>query len=376
MTTTNVIQPDEGPIPGRHYLRCTPDTALWGYLPNADAKPVLTVDDGDVVTVDTLSHEGLLEDQGRDPLAYFGAHGVGPDGVLADAVEFAASGIEHDYDADGPHVVTGPIAVTGARPGDVLKVEVLALALRTPYGVISNRHGLGCLPGEFPENAGVQPGASAARPELYNSVMLFSDVVQHGGGLYGVLPYAGGTKRVHFPLAPFMGVMGVAPATSDKVHSVPPGDHGGNIDVNLLNVGATLYLPVQVDQALFHVGDPHYAQGDGEVALTAMEASLRGTFRLSLLRGDEAAAATGLLTGPFVETEEAWVPVGLDADLDEAMRKATRNAIAFLERTQGMERSVALAYLSAAADFEVSQVVDAVKGVHCVIRKRDFRAWV
>jgi hypothetical protein len=100
MTTTTVIQPDEGPIPGRHYLRCTPDTALWGYLPNADAKPVLTVDDGDVVTVDTLSHEGLLEDQGRDPLGYFGAHGVATDDVLADAVEFAASGIEHDYGAD------------------------------------------------------------------------------------------------------------------------------------------------------------------------------------------------------------------------------------------------------------------------------------
>lgn len=132
---------------------------------------------------------------------------------------------------------------------------------------------------------------------------------------------------------------------------------------------------MQVDGALFHVGDPHYAQGDGEVALTAMEASLRGTFRLSILRGDEARAATGLLTAPFIETDEAWVPVGLDADLNEAMKKAVRNAITFLERTQGMERHIALACLSAAADFEVSQVVDAVKGVHCVIRKRDFPTW-
>jgi acetamidase/formamidase len=372
--TTNVIQPGEGAIPGNHYVRCTPDTAYWGYLPNADAKPVLTIGSGEVVTVDTLSHEGVLEDQGRDPLAYFAAHGVRPEGVLTDAVELAASAIDHDYDADGPHVVTGPIAVTGAKAGDVLKVEVLQLALRTPYGVISNRHGLGCLPGEYPENAGVLDGACKERPELYNSVMLFTDVVQHGSGLFGVLPYAGGTKQVHFPLAPFMGVMGVAPATSEKVHSVPPGDHGGNIDVNLLNVGSALYLPVQVDQALFHVGDPHYAQGDGEVALTAMEASLRGTFRISVLTGDDA-AATGLMSGPFVETADAWVPVGLDVDLNEAMRKATRAAIAFLERTQGMERSVALAYLSAAADFEVSQVVDAVKGVHCVIRKSDFQAW-
>ena len=228
----------------------------------------------------------------------------------------------------------------------------------------------------FGRRSGRRSGnASAEHPEQYHSVSLFTPVAQRGGGLVGVLPFAGGTRRVEFPLAPFMGVMGVAPATSEMVHSVPPGDHGGNIDVNMLTVGSSLYLPVQVDGALFHVGDPHYAQGDGEVALTAMEASLRGTFRLSILRGDEARAATGLLTQPFVETEEAWVPVGLDPDLNEAMKKAVRNAITFLERTQGMERHIALAYLSAAADFEVSQVVDAVKGVHCVIRKKDFPTW-
>ncbi|HKA04649.1 MAG TPA: acetamidase/formamidase family protein, partial [Acidimicrobiales bacterium] len=129
---------------------------------------------------------------------------------------------------------------------------------------------------------------------------------------------------------------------------------------------------VQVDEALFHVGDPHYAQGDGEVALTAMEASLRGTFRFTVLRGPAAIKAVGLLTNPFVETDEAWVPIGLDIDLNEAMRKAVRAAVAFLNETQGMPRAVALAYLSAAGDFEVSQVVDKVKGVHCVIRKRDF----
>jgi acetamidase/formamidase len=340
-------------------------------LPNAAAPPVITVNPGETVTVDTLSHEGVLEDQSRNPTAYFAGHGVKPDAVLADAVDLAASGLAHDYDVDGPHVVTGPIAVRGARPGDVLKVEVLDLALRTPYGVISNRHGLGALPGEFPEGPARAPEACADRPEDYGSVMLFTTVEQRGGTLMGVLPYGDG-RVVRFPLAPFMGVMGVAPATTEKVHSVPPGRHGGNIDVNLLNVGASLYLPVQVDEALFHVGDPHYAQGDGEVALTAMEASLRGTFRFTVLRGPAATKAVGLLDHPFVETDEAWVPMGLDADLNEAMRKAVRAAIAFLHETQGMPRAVALAYLSAAADFEISQVVDSVKGVHCVIRKRDF----
>jgi len=248
---------------------------------------------------------------------------------------------------------------------------VLDLALRTPYGVISNRHGLGALPGEFPEGPARTADASVDRPEEYGSVMLFTTVEQRGGTLMGVLPYGDG-RVVRFPLAPFMGVMGVAPATTEKVHSVPPGPHGGNIDVNLLDVGASLYLPVQVDEALFHVGDPHYAQGDGEVALTAMEASLRGTFRFTVLRGPAATKAVGLLDHPFVETDEAWVPVGLDRDLNEAMCKAVRAAIAFLHETQGMPRAVALAYLSAAADFEISQVVDSVKGVHCVIRKRDF----
>ena len=366
-----LLQPDDGAIPGRHYLRSTPETVQWGYLPNAAAPPVLTVNPGEAVTVDTLSHEGVLEDQGRNPAAYFGSHGVKPDAVLSDAVDLAASGLEHDYDTDGPHVVTGPIAVRGARPGDVLKVEVLDLALRTPYGVISNRHGLGALPGEFPEGPARTGAACAERPEEYGSVMLFTTVEQRGGTLMGVLPYGDG-RVVRFPLAPFMGVMGVAPATNDKVHSVPPGPHGGNIDVNLLNVGAALYLPVQVDEALFHVGDPHYAQGDGEVALTAMEASLRGTFRFTLLRGPAATNAVGLLDHPFVETDDAWVPMGLDTDLNQAMCKAVRAAIAFLHETQGMPRAVALAYLSAAADFEISQVVDSVKGVHCVIRKRDF----
>jgi len=149
----HVLQPGQGAYPGRHRVLSTPDTVTWGYLPNAVARPVLTMADGDTVSIDTVSHEGVLEDQGRDPVAYFASHGVKRDEVIDDAVDIAVSGIVHDYDDDGPHVVCGPIAVSGARPGDVLKIDVLALDLRTPYGVISNRHGLGALPGEFPETA-------------------------------------------------------------------------------------------------------------------------------------------------------------------------------------------------------------------------------
>ncbi len=353
------------------HLASTPDTVLWGWLPNRNTPTVLDVPDGDVVTIETVSHEGILEDQGRDPVAWFGSHGVKASDVMADARDIAASGIAHEY-PDGPHVVTGPVRVPGAEPGDVLKVDVLALELRAPYGVISNRHNFGCLAGEFPETTVRLPGASAAKPELYGSVCHFTTVEDIGGRPHGVLPYGTEGRAARFPLAPFLGVMGVAPDSAAPVPSVPPGSHGGNIDINLLNAGSTLYLPVQVDGASFHVGDPHYAQGDGEVALTALEAPLTATLRLSVLRGDQARRVVGVLDRPFVETDTHWVPVGLDVDLNEAMRKATRAAVRFLETAVGMRRDEALAYLSAAADFEVSQVVDHVKGVHCCIRKSDF----
>ena len=165
---------------------------------------------------------------------------------------------------------------------------------------------------------------------------------------------------------------GVAPATEEPVHSVPPGPHGGNLDVNLLGVGAKLYLPVRHPEALFYAGDPHFAQGNGEVCLTALEGSLRADLRFTVLRGREARRAVGLIRRPFGETDEHWIPVGLHEDLDEALREAVRHAIDFLAARFEMERHLAYAYLSAAADFEISQVVDGVKGVHCLIRKQDF----
>jgi acetamidase/formamidase len=352
------------------YLESTPSSIGWGYLPNAASKPQLSVGSGTVVVIDTVSHEGILEDQGRDPLRYFASYGIEPSDVLADAIAIAASHVVHEFD-DGPHIVTGPIALEGAMPGDVLRVDVIALELRASYGVISSRHGYGCLAGEFPLGRGRSALATAQRPELYGSVFAFVPVEQAAHGPIGIMDY-GAARTARFPLAPFLGVMGVAPATTEPVPSVPPGLHGGNIDVNLLVEGTSLYLPVQVPGASFYVGDPHFAQGDGEVALTALEAPLRATLRLSVLSGDEARAAVGVVDRPFIETPEFWVPIGLDVDLNEAMREATRAAIDFLEVVLEMPRSIALAYLSAAADFEVSQVVDAVKGIHCCIRKSDF----
>ncbi len=145
-----LLQPGVGPVPGDHYLPARPSEVFWGRLPCADDAPVLTVRAGETVTIDTLSHEGLLEDQGRDPLAFFMGHEVPAALVLDDAVALAASAHPRDPAADGPHVVTGPIAVDGAQPGDLLVIEVVRLQPRVPYGVVSNRHGRGALPGEYP----------------------------------------------------------------------------------------------------------------------------------------------------------------------------------------------------------------------------------
>jgi len=357
---------------GSYYVPTTPATARWGSLPNAAAKAVLTVPSGSVVTIDTVSHEGVLEDQGKDPVKFFGAHGVKPAQVLKDAQAIAASNLEHDFAKDGPHVVTGPVAVEGARAGDVLLVEMLALRPRVPYGVISNRHGKGALPSEFPENKGPQPGADAAHPELFANVYTFVPIREIGGKWYGIIKGTSGPEA-HIPLKPFNGTMGVAVNTTDKANSIPPGAYAGNLDVNELGVGAKLYIPVQVDGALFYAADPHFAQGDGEVALTAIEGSLRSTYRLTLLKaGDKRLPMKAPMKNPFAETKDYWIPIGLNPDLDDAMKDATRQAVQFLNEKLGMDRATALAYLSAGADFQVTQVVDRVKGVNAIIRKSDF----
>lgn len=357
---------------GDYYVPTTPDTAMWGSLPNTNTKPVLSVPSGSVVTIDTVSHEGVLEDQGKDPVKFFGQFGVKPAQVLKDAQAIAASSIPHDFVKDGPHVVTGPVEVQGAKVGDVLMVEMIGLQPRVPYGVISNRHGKGALPGEFPENQGQQPGADTAHPELYANVFTFVPIRKINGTWYGIVKGKSGPEA-HIPLKPFNGTMGVAVNTQEKPNSVPPGAYAGNLDVNELSVGAKLYIPVQVDGALFYAADPHFVQADGEVALTAIEGSLRSTYRLTLLKaGDPRLPMKAPMKNPFAETKEYWIPIGLNTDLNEAMKDATRQTVQFLNEKLGMDRATALAYASAGVDFQVTQVVDRVKGVNAIIRKSDF----
>lgn len=369
--STRILQPHEGAIDAHHYLPSTPATVLWGWLPTAQTSPVLTMRSGETVTIDTVSHEGILEDQGRNPVAYFEQFGVASANVLRDAVEIAASYAARDANGDGPHVVTGPVAVAGAQPGDVLKVEFLALAPRAPYGIISSRHGYGALPGELPPLPHPHFVADLSHPEKSGTVSQFCQVAHD---LTGSLAF-GRDRVLRFPLAPFLGLVGVTPAGGTPLNSIPPGPFGGNIDIKDLVAGTSIYLPVQVPGAGLFVGDPHYAQGHGEVALTALEAPLRATLRVSLLPAASSRKLLGVLDRPFGETPQHWIAVGLDRDLNEALRRAVREALRVLKEMYDVPADVAYAYLSAAGDFVVSQVVDDVKGVHCLIRKADFARW-
>ena len=356
--TLPILETGAGPTSGA-YLPSTPDEVLWGRLPCAADEPVLRVDPGADLTIDTLSHEGILEDQGREPERFFAPYDVP---VLTDAIDLAASDHPHTQAADGPHVVSRPIAVTGARPGDLLAVTITGTVPRVPYGVVSNRHAKGALPGEYPLDDMPLFSAFASLDDDGQTVRMG---LQPG-------PVGPDDPVVRFPAAPFPGILGVAVPGDARPHSTPPGPHGGNLDIRLLTTGATLYLPVLVPDALFYIGDPHFAQGDGEVALTAVEASLRVGVRLDVVPASEAVARFGELAGPLAETSEHLVPTGLDEDLDVAVQECVRAAVSLLVARYGMHPSMAYAYLSAATDFDISQVVDVVKGVHARIRKADF----
>jgi acetamidase/formamidase len=391
-----ILQPGQGSRSGDVYLGSEPDKVLWGYVPNVHSEPVVRLRSGQTITIDTVSHEGILEDQGRNPVEYFGTKGVSEQDVLQDAAVIAAeyNRTPRDFAKDGPHIVTGPVFVEGAEPGDVLKIETLEAIPRVPYGVVSSRHGKGALgrtadgaaPAGISLDEVMPPIATDGRPNpdptAQGNVSVFTPIDE---GL-GVMTFGQG-GRVRFPLRPFMGMMGVAFSTdtdpvSPNSNSIPPTLGGGNIDIRQLGIGSSFYLPVFAPGALFYVGDPHMSMGDGEVALTAMEGSLRGTFRLTVCKpgsGDAPSVAFGY---PFAETEDAWIPIGLSdpdgavggqsSDLDAAMRRAVVNALDFLENDRGMDRATAYAYLSAAGDFTVSQVVDRTVGVHGQIYKEHF----
>jgi len=354
----NLLHTGTGSIAGSTYVRATPDTLRWGRLPSAGDGPVAEVDSGDVITFDTVSHEGLLADQGADPVAFFGRWGIGADEILDDVRDLTGSALVREGD-DGPHAVLGPVAVRGAAAGDVLCIEPVDLAYRTDYGIVSNRHGRGVLAGELP-----RADATGQVPDV---VSVLARVDADGRGR--IDPTTG--RSLRFDLRPFLGLVGITPGDGPPRASTPPGLYGGNLDIHHLGLGSRLLLPVQSAGAGLYVGDPHFAQGNGEVALTAFEAPLRASLHVSVLDGAEARALARLLAAPWGETATHVILVGLGDTLDAAMRDCVTRAVAFVRDRTGADEASALAFLSAAADFEVSQAVNLVVGVHCLIHHRD-----
>ena len=321
-------------------LRSTPETVSWGWIA-ADRMPVARVKSGQVVRVDTVTHQGL--NTGVDPVAFFGAAGIAPGKVLADAQEIYRR-VKKEEGA-GPHLLTGPVYVEGARPGDMLEVRVLEVAIRVPYGVNATGPGRGAVPDLL-----AQPAQKVIKLDLRRRVALFA-------------------KGVEVPLAPFMGIVAVAPPPPLKrVSTKPPGAFGGNLDFKHLVAGATLYLPVFDEGALLYTGDGHACQGDGEVDGTAIEISLTPTLQLIVHKG----AGTGM-TWPRAEDAANYYAMGMGPSIDEAMLNAIREAVEFLKGRAGLSTADAYALCSLAVDFRIGEAVNEVLMVYGVIPKRLFK---
>ena len=316
--------------PKVHELKASPSTVHRGFF-DASLKPVLTIDSGDIVRLETATGNPR----------YFEKLGVPKDKIPAELYA-VYEGV--DNDGRGDHTLNGPIAVRGAQPGDSLEIRIRSVDVRLPIagqGFVPNR---GQLPEDFP---------------YAKDHVVWIDVARK------MILFAPG---IEIPARPFWGVMAVAPpASMGRVPSGPPGVlFGGNLDNSDLGAGSTLYLPVQVPGALLSIGDGHAVQGQGEVSLSAVETSLKGEVQVILHKGQH-------LRGPRAETATHYMTIGLHADLDEAAKMATREMLDWIVQMKGLSRDDAYLLASAAMDLRVTQVVDGTKGVHAMLPKAIFR---
>ncbi|MGY3453131.1 acetamidase/formamidase [Bradyrhizobium sp. USDA 4353] len=309
-------------IMAHHHLPASPETCHWGFF-ESRLKPVLTVDSGDEVTIDSISG--------------------GPD-VVPDTSKFHVPPELFDVHARSErmvpgHILTGPVAVRGAEIGDVLEVEILDVQLRQDWGYNFIRPLAGTLPDDFHES------------RLMNIPLDRERMV-------GQMPWG-----LELRLSPFFGVMGVAPPPAwGRITSLIPRAMGGNLDNKELGAGAKLYLPVFVPGALFSCGDGHGLQGDGEVCVTAIETALQGRFRLTV-RKDLS------FDYPRAETPTHYMTMAMDPDLDQCVVKALRDMIVLLGEKRNLSREDAYTLCSLAADLRVTQTVNGSKGIHCMIAK-------
>lgn len=303
-------------LPGKvHLLPATLETTQWGWFDNAQP-PVLTIDSGDTVVLETMMH----------------SHNQVIPGKTIEELKK----LRTDNPGRGPHTLTGPIFVNGAEPGDVLKVHLNRIVPRA-YGTNFNIPGMF---GQFPKE--FQDGQVK---------YLYLDMVRK------VAEFIPG---VEIPLNPFPGTMGVARAEPGKYSSVPPGEYAGNIDIRDFTEGTTLYVPVWVKGALLWTGDSHAAQGNGEVNLTAIETAYKElNVTVEVIKNKK-------LDMPRIETPSSWITMGFDKDLNLAWDAVQGQTVKYLQEQRKINAVDALKLSTSVSDCRVSQVVNVKKGIHCL----------
>lgn len=409
-----------------HYVPATDQTVHWGYFSRL-LPPLIEVSSGDFVTIETLTHHAnddaermITGDPGAESVYHWDRQRKGVDrrgaGPMTPTLFGRGAG-----EGLGVHICTGPVAVRGAQPGDVLEVRILDVRPRPcanpRYRGRSFGSNAAAWWGFHYQDLLTEPRPrevitiyeidAAGEQDWARAVYSFQWTPQTDpfGVVHKTIDYPGVPvdhrtvqerhgvlKNVRIPIRPHFGVLGLAPAEADIVDSIPPSYGGGNVDNWRIGKGATMYYPVAVPGALLSVGDPHAAQGDSELSGTAIECSLTGTFQLILRKKDTlAGTALGGLTYPLLETQEEWVvhgfscpnylaELGPDAQrgiyqqssVDRALRDAFRKMRHFLMTTRGLSEDEAISLMSVAVDFGITQVVDGNWGVHAVIRKSLF----
>ncbi len=317
----------------QHQLAAGPQTVVVGNY-WSESKPVLTIKSGDTVTVETVGTASVAAlERLKVPADQI------PDSLRAITKAIADKTLDR---GPGGHILTGPIYIDGAEPGDVLELHIEKITLPVPWAYNGFGPTTGFLKEDFKDRYG-----RIINLDREHMMALFS-------------------PNISIPLHPFFGSMGVAPPAKDgKINSAPPGIHAGNLDNRNLVAGTTLFIPIHVKGALFQVGDGHAGQGDGEVDITAMETPLVGTFRFVVRKDIH-------LTWPRAETPTHFIVMGTDEDLTIATQVAVREMIDFLVNVKGLTKEEAYVLSSIAADFEITQLVDGKKGVHGMIAKSIF----
>ncbi|MHB9020808.1 MAG: acetamidase/formamidase family protein [Halothiobacillus sp.] len=332
-------------------LPATLATVHWGYF-DAGLAPALRVKSGDIIRAEAVTHQA----------------GDAPELMMDDAIRLLYSSIPENDRNPGVHLMTGPIYVEDAQPGDMLEVRYLQMLPRFQYGSNLAAH-WGLLYKEMGEKERVtiyqiDPDCNTAHA-LYAYNYPGKYTVPGKITKRGTCNCEPALNGVRVPVRPHLGTAGVAPDAMGRVSTIPPGAHGGNIDNWRIGAGATMYYPVAVPGALFSIGDPHISQGDGEISGTAIEASLNVLFQIVLRKDFH-------FPSPLLETADTWIVHGFDEDLDVAMKNAAKDMLHLLVDKHDLSRDDAYSLMSVSADFGVTQVVDGRQGVHCKMQRGIF----